>query len=146
MYIRVHFIPFMKLMILRRTWDTQLDHWPHPCNPTRYVEPAYLYSAAYFRDGSLEQSTNSALRARLTGQYWEYSPSRAWNSEGVIHSPAMEAAWPVDRGEEEKEKHVHSPKAIQFPNNFLNMITLISCYVHSRFIANRRLYAGTNLW
>lgn len=69
------------------------------------VEPAYLYSAAYFRDGSLEQSTKSALRARLTGQYCEYSPSRAWNSEGVMHSPAMEAAWPVDRGEEEKEKH-----------------------------------------
>ena len=64
------------------------------CKPPSHT-CAYLYSAAYFKDGSLEQSTSSPLRARLTGQYWEYSPSRAWNSEGVMHSPAMEAAWPV---------------------------------------------------
>lgn len=65
---------------------------------------AYLYSAAYFKDGSLEQSTSSPLRARLTGQYWEYSPSRAWNSEGVMHSPAMEAAWPEEWKDNERNE------------------------------------------
>lgn len=69
------------------------------CNSENQL--SYLYSAAYFKDVVVEQSTSSPCNAKFTGQNSRNSPSPNLNFEGVTQRPFMDAALPY------KKKCIH---------------------------------------